>query len=371
MFPRCDVIECGAQSSPNGIKFIGCHGRCIPRKERGLTSVCVSRQVNVRGVSRGVEMWMNGRGGWVLVNGVMSVLRKELVNGVHPHFHTCPPRKERGKVARLFPGRRMFRVRLAVWKSGQTGGSPTRFFAVVVWVGLEVMARFLSTFPHCSTARSPMLLNSSEFIFNLSLIRTCWIRGRVGGGKTLLSTAIAEHFLSIGLVDGVIANFPTVYPPSVLEDDGTLHNRFIIFDEAWETLDARSSVSNPREYGAYSRKFGVYWCFPSVYPIDKRLRAITVWRTYASPPLHLWFYRWSLDLDYDTGGGWFALFRPERYFNRYDNEYIPLGDGGISKRFQRSMHLATKGKRSSKPSAVDYQAALVSLGLSSGAVEAG
>lgn len=208
-----------------------------------------------------------------------------------------------------------------------------------------------------------MLFHASEFLLNLSMFRVCWLRGRVGGGKTLLACVLAEHFLTAGLVDGVVANFPTVYPTSIVADDGLLFNRAVIFDESWELLDSRTSLTNPREYGAYSRKMGTYWLFPSVYPIDKRLRAVIVWRASVSTVLPIWIYRWELGLDYDEqDGGWFALWRPERYFGRYDTAFIPFDDGGISERFGDTVAALTGGKRTGVKS-VDYQSALLALGL--------
>ena len=49
-----------------------------------------------------------------------------------------------------------------------------------------------------------------------------------------------------------------------------------IFDEAWTTVDARDSLVNDRSYGAYARKIESYWLFPSVHPVDKRLRPLIV-----------------------------------------------------------------------------------------------
>lgn len=208
-----------------------------------------------------------------------------------------------------------------------------------------------------------MLLFAEELIEQLLLFRVAWIRGRLGGGKTLLSVALAEHLLRLGLVDGVVANFPTVYPTALGPDDGTIYRRVLIYDEAWTQLDARDSLVNVRSYGAYARKFDSYWIFPSVHPIDKRLRTVVIWRTARVGLLNLWVYRWALDIDYDSAGGWFLLYNPSRFYPRYDNKYIPVDDGLIEKRWQRSLALATGGAGVEEAERLaDYLRALQALG---------
>lgn len=214
-----------------------------------------------------------------------------------------------------------------------------------------------------------MFINASEFFLNFSLFRQCWIGGRVGGYKTLLAVAMAGRLLETALVDGVVSNFPTVYPVSLLEDDLTIINKAVIFDEAWEELDSRQSITNPREYGAYARKFGTYWIYPSVNQIDKRLRLISVFMVDEYPAFHVVVYKWQLNVDYAKIGGWFALWRPERFFGRYDTAWVPYSDGGISARWQQSMAKQTRGKRFELPKSLDYQAALAALGGGEGVTD--
>jgi hypothetical protein len=193
-----------------------------------------------------------------------------------------------------------------------------------------------------------MFYNLEEFLENLMLFRLVWIRGTMGGGKTLLSVALLDQFFKLGLIDGAICNFPTVLPASLGADDGLLVRRGLIYDEAWQQLDSRSSMVNNRTsvYGAYGRKLQTYWIFPSVLQIDKRLRAIVVWRqaVIRLPFLpEIWLYRWSLDLDYDKQIGWFLLVNPQRYFGMYDTAYIPTDDGNIERRYDNTIHKITAG----------------------------
>lgn len=204
---------------------------------------------------------------------------------------------------------------------------------------------------------------ASEFLEHLLLFRVCWIRGRLGGGKTLLSYAIAEHLMKMGQVEGVITNFPNVMPSAIKAEDGTLINRAIIFDEAWTHLDSRDSLVNPREYGAYARKIDSYWLFPSVHQIDKRLRSVIVWRSARLDLFNVWIYRWSLELDYDEASGWFLLTNPSRYFGRFASGHVPVDDGGIEKRYRRTMDQLTEGQGPAYSEQLrDYLGALEKIG---------
>lgn len=192
-----------------------------------------------------------------------------------------------------------------------------------------------------------MFVSADRFLSMLLLFRFVWIRGFLGAGKTLLSVALAHELMQRAVVRGVVSNLPTVLPPWIGEDDGTLYDRCIIFDEAWTQLDARNSfVNNTRDYGAYARKFRSFWMFPSVFQVDKRMRPLIVERAFRLPAFDLWVYRWFVETDYqsdDSMKGWFALKNPGRYFGMYDTAYVPVDDGGISGRHMRSVAKATKG----------------------------
>lgn len=188
-----------------------------------------------------------------------------------------------------------------------------------------------------------MLLLAEEFIEHLLYFREVWLSGYKGSGKTLLSVAIADYLFRRGFVDGVVANFPTVFPTSVKGgDDGTLLNRAILFDEAWWWLDSRTSLINPREYGAFSRKFKCIWIFPSVYPVDKRLRSIECWRHTRIDLLNVWVYKWQQVTERGTREGWFLLQNPSKYFGYYDTDYVPVDDGLLSNRYGRTMYKLTE-----------------------------
>lgn len=193
-----------------------------------------------------------------------------------------------------------------------------------------------------------MLLFANSFLEYLLLFRFVWVRGTLGSGKTLVSVAIMDHLFRLGMVKGVVSNFPTVFPPYVGRDDGMVLDRGVIFDEAWTMLDARNSfVNDTKSYGAFARKFRSYWIFPSVFQVDKRMRTLIVQRSGTLPFQKGWVYRWWVDLDYDNDfpiEGWFVLWNPQRYFGMYDTGYVPVDDGGIELRHLRTEMYLTDGK---------------------------
>lgn len=183
-----------------------------------------------------------------------------------------------------------------------------------------------------------MFFHAADFIENVLLFRVCWFRGRLGGGKTSGCVALAYELMRMRVVDGCVSNFPTVLPPYLRRDDGTLFDRVVIFDEAWQMLDSRRSLVNANEYGAFARKMNAYWLFPSVHPVDKRVRSVTVWRSATLFNDTVWVYRWMLDLDYtDDDGGWFLIIHPGEYFDMFDTRFVPLDDGGVLQRYQRTL----------------------------------
>ena len=180
---------------------------------------------------------------------------------------------------------------------------------------------------------------NTEFMELVGMFRMVAIQGRLGFGKTGMAVLLAEKLLMEGLVDGVVTNFPSVLPVSIGEDDGTLMNKAIIFDEGWQELDARNWAGNDTDsYGGFARKFGVYWFFPSVYPVDKRLRAIQVKPLYRNPFTEDTTWQYEVNTgDKDAPKGKIAI-KNKRFWGMYSTAYIPpkgkAGDCGIKERFK-------------------------------------
>ena len=183
-----------------------------------------------------------------------------------------------------------------------------------------------------------MLAGADEFLYNLLAYRVCWIRGRLGGGKTLLAVAIAQELMRRGYARGVISNFPTCLPSHDWRrqlDDGTaagVRGSVVIFDEAGLFLDRRSFMKNDRAVGALLRKLDCVLLLPSVTPPDSRLSYFSVQRVVANAVTGTWTYRWALAIPgAPPEVGEFRLTTPQRLFGTYDTRYIPVDDGGYAR----------------------------------------
>ena len=179
-----------------------------------------------------------------------------------------------------------------------------------------------------------MFLGADEFFYNLLAYRIVWIRGRLGGGKTLLSVALAQEIIRKGFAQGVIANFPTSLPIHnwrKLHEDGKprgVRGSVVIFDEAGLFIDRRTFMRNDRGIGALLRKLDCFLLLPSVTPPDARLSYFSVQRTLVNYLNGNWIFRWALAIpgaEVETGE--FKLSSPEKYFGTYDTRYIPVDDG--------------------------------------------
>lgn len=161
--------------------------------------------------------------------------------------------------------------------------------------------------------------------------RIVFIRGRLGGGKTLLAVAIADWMLRDGLVTRVWTNFPCRLS-SYVED---LIDTVAILDEAWQWLDYRVVKQNrSHAYAAFLRKANAYLVMASARAVVRELMDLTVYRfldlTHLGIPV--WWYRarWVLDeKNGDVEYCNFFLVNPQKYFNLYPTRYVPVSDGHI------------------------------------------
>lgn len=166
------------------------------------------------------------------------------------------------------------------------------------------------------------LFHDEDFWEVLSSIRTMFVTGRLGSGKTLLSFAAGQRAIGIKMSRGVMANINHRFRRL-----DTVANAMCVIDEAWQIMDNRYSVDNFSFYGAWSRKTNTVWAFPSVYGVDKRVRGLQVERVVdvAILPVRIWVYRY---FSADGRKGWFGLSYPERFFGTYATKQAPLNDGG-------------------------------------------
>ncbi|MEM2126240.1 MAG: hypothetical protein QXQ53_07590 [Candidatus Methanosuratincola sp.] len=174
--------------------------------------------------------------------------------------------------------------------------------------------------------------------------RIVHIRGRLGGGKTLLAVAIADWMLREGIVDQVWTNFPCQLTRPVR----TLHNTCIILDEAWQWLDWRVTHKNEsHSYAAFLRKINAFLLLPSVRSLVGEVSDLKVYRfldlTHIGVPMWIYRARWVLDKD-DVETTYAFLWNPSKYFGLYDTSFIPSDDGNIPRLLKETIDAQRKGK---------------------------
>lgn len=178
------------------------------------------------------------------------------------------------------------------------------------------------------------MIIGDTFLMWVQFNRIVHIRGRLGGGKTLLAVAIADWLLRKGIVDQVWTNFPCVLTRPVKD----LRNTCIILDEAWQWLDWKVSHKNmSHSYAAFLRKINAFLLLPSVRSLVGEVSDLKVYRwldlTHIGIPVWIYRARWVLDKD-DVETTYFFLVNPGKYFGMYDTRFIPFDDGQIPKLLQ-------------------------------------
>lgn len=240
-----------------------------------------------------------------------------------------------------------------------------------------------------------MLIGAANFKNQFQLFRTCWIKGRVRGGKTLLAVVLAHEFHRDGVVKGVVCNIPNALPVhpwdslrkrSMDDDQGGSEPEYLLgrecfylYDEPWVKLDNRTSMSNDRSYNAFLGKNAAYMALPSVVPIDKRLSYLSVQcvSRFSMPliktPLKKIFglldrakgkkwpigvvldfflalltplricteqirvYRWRYEQGDQSDTGTFWLCLESRYYHLFDTEFKPVDDADIGELINRTL----------------------------------
>jgi hypothetical protein len=219
-----------------------------------------------------------------------------------------------------------------------------------------------------------MFWKAEPFMACYTQVRSCWVRGEPGSGKSLFSVALMREMMAIGAVNGVLSNIGTALPlPDwrglKIPDDpdggyNLAYNTGFIGDEFWLIADSRDSATNSRIYAALPRKFNNYWAFPSAIPIDVRLRYLSVERVgrivipgvrglvqllkkipvlgkHLGPVAWLgeemWQYFWTFDMGYKKKEGFFYLVKPSEIYPLYDTSAVPPSDAGISELMKRTV----------------------------------
>ena len=168
--------------------------------------------------------------------------------------------------------------------------------------------------------RLPPLFQHDDPVGLLSAFRTCWIRGRYGGGKTsfgvwltleLLKRRYARHVVSnIELTHHALELVRTtnekkflkelveLYEHAATVDDvSTLTSELIdcviLIDESWRLLAEDMPSQTRKTLTAYLRKLNQYLVMPSVMTVHKSLTTFSVervWDGRAALGISLWWY---------------------------------------------------------------------------------
>lgn len=140
-----------------------------------------------------------------------------------------------------------------------------------------------------------------HFIQLLLLFRSCWFKGRYGGGKTALATEIALRLVLQGEVNRIVSNVPLLpfepEPQMVhVSDLASVTDAAILFDEAWNFLKA-GSWKEADKVLAYPRHYNQVLLFPSVTNLTSYVQWLAIERIYNGLPagLPLWIYRLQIE----------------------------------------------------------------------------
>lgn len=156
--------------------------------------------------------------------------------------------------------------------------------------------------------------------------RICQYLGRYGSGKTLTAVAHTASLIYGGYASGVVSNIPLSIPKltEVQRQRGkpsTWPQGYIILaDEAWQYLFIDATPKQIKEFIAYLRKNSNILLLPSVLPLSRYIRALTVARYFNWQVFGLPYWWMTVEVPGERPG----LFRisPPRYYGWYDTKAL-------------------------------------------------
>jgi hypothetical protein len=178
----------------------------------------------------------------------------------------------------------------------------------------------------------PRWWNLAIVINTLRNFRVVWLKGRYGGGKTLLSFALAMEMLEMGWFRYLLSNVPSPLSDS-FSDVAPYQNRLdciLIYDEAGLYVKNTSQLD---EVIAFCRKMNIALIMPSVIPPPLRGRFFSISRAmnFEVFGFPLWLYRCDLNYGGEVDHYYFGLFNPSQYYGLYSTEAYTCDDAGIGK----------------------------------------
>jgi hypothetical protein len=183
-----------------------------------------------------------------------------------------------------------------------------------------------------------MFIGGDEFLAMIPGYRALWIKGRYGGGKTLLAFAIAMNMCDTQGYRHIVSNVPSVItdPPedvvavTEIHESGEIKTTLdvvFVLDEAGLYMRFADQAD---KYLEVLRKLNIILLAPSVLPVSMRLRAFICWR---DMDLRV-FGIDAMIFKYRIEGSpeqWFVLWNVSKYFGIYSTVAAPEGDAGLSK----------------------------------------
>lgn len=179
------------------------------------------------------------------------------------------------------------------------------------------------------------LVFADQFLTYTRLYRTLHIKGRTGGGKTILAWEIARELVERGHFYYMISNIKSRWrdrPEKIVMKDGKRVDAVAIFDEAGLFL---GSYKNVEDYVAALRKLNICLISPSVEAPQPRLRKVQCQRMFNLYVFGLpaWIYKWRLNVEDAEEVGFFIWTYPEMLNGIYDTDGLPTDDGGLQEYF--------------------------------------
>lgn len=177
------------------------------------------------------------------------------------------------------------------------------------------------------------------FIRTLVGVRTLWLAGHYGTGKTALAFAIARHLVLEGYADYIVSNIPSLWADPIERVETFATNSIklrtvFILDEGGRFLNGEKDGA---VFADFFRKMDCYALIASRTAPPKNLKDFSAHRAYNLYALGLpcWMWKTTYRDGNDTGktnkeNSYFYYWNPRELFGVYDTESMPLDDAGLS-----------------------------------------
>lgn len=176
-----------------------------------------------------------------------------------------------------------------------------------------------------------MIYGGNTLYEYLRMYRCCWLRGRMGSGKTALAHKLAYDLISAGHFRYLVSNIRSVWndaPADVLLREGVFVDAVIILDEGG--IFAEGSYK-AKKYLQYLRKMNCCVMVPSFLKPAAVMRDFSIKRSinWEIAGIPVWSYRYFVTDGVDNYHDWFHWIRPYEVFGVFDTGGFPSSDAGL------------------------------------------